>query len=165
MQYWRLDCGSQTLLLGGGNDLTEVFYWGARLPDAENLQTIWEATRSDYSGGVLDGVPSLSICPEISKTFAGYPALRIRTATGERIEPRFVFTNAEQSPSALILNYTDKAHGLTYLARFLVHAETNIVEIAASLISETEILVDWFAAPVLPAPQNAKTMIDFSGHW
>ena len=32
---------------------------------------------------------------------------------------------------------------------------------AASLSSENEILVDWFAAPVLPAPQNATTMIDF----
>ena len=45
MQFWRLDCRSQTLLLGGGNDLAEVFYWGARLPDAELPQTIWAATR------------------------------------------------------------------------------------------------------------------------
>ena len=95
MQFWRLDCGSQTLLLGGGNDLAEVFYWGARLPDAEHPQTIWAATRLDYSGGVLDRVPSLSICPEISKTFAGHPGLRIRAATGERIEPQFVFVNAK----------------------------------------------------------------------
>ncbi|REJ69126.1 MAG: alpha-galactosidase, partial [Proteobacteria bacterium] len=93
MQFWRLDCGSQTLLLGGGNDLAEVFYWGARLPDAEHPQTIWAATRPDYSGGVLDGVPSLSICPELSKTFAGHPGMRIRAATGERIGPRFIFTN------------------------------------------------------------------------
>ena len=124
--------------------------WGSSIP-------IWAATRLDYSGGVLDGVPSLSICPEISKTFAGHSGMRIRAATGERIEPRFVFTNAEQSSDALILDYTDKAHGLTYQARFLMHAETDVIEIAASLISETEILVDWFAAPVLPAPQNAKT--------
>ena len=165
MQFWRLDCGSQTLFLGGGTDLAEVFYWGARLPNAEDPQTIWAATRLDYSGGVLDGVPSLSICPEISKTFAGHPGMRIRATTGDRIEPRFVFMNAEQSPDALILDYKDKAHGLSYQARFLVHTESDVIEIAASLSSKNAILVDWFAAPVLPAPQNAKTMIDFSGHW
>ena len=113
MQFWRLDCGTQTLLLGGGNDLAEVFYWGARLPNAEEPQTIWAATRLDYSGGVLDGVPSLSICPEISKTFAGHPGMRIRATTGDRIEPRFVLMNAEQSPDALILDDKDKAHGLS----------------------------------------------------
>ena len=53
--FWRLDCGSQTLLLGGGHDLAQVFYWGARLPDIEQPETIWQATRLDYSGGVLDG--------------------------------------------------------------------------------------------------------------
>ena len=156
MQFWRLDCGSHTLLLGGGNDLAEVFYWGARLPDAELPQTIWAATRLDYSGGVLDGVPSLSICPEISKTFAGHPGLRIRAATGERIEPRFVFTNAEQSPDALILDYTDKAHGLTYQARFLMHSETDVIEIAASLSSDHEILVDWSQPPFYPPHKMQK---------
>ncbi|MGB1722461.1 MAG: alpha-galactosidase, partial [Paracoccaceae bacterium] len=145
MQFWRLDCGTQTLLLGGGNGLAEVFYWGTRLPDAENPLTIWAATRLDYSGGVLDGVPSLSICPEISKTFAGHPGMRIRATTGERIEPRFVFMNAEQSPDALILDYKDKAHGLSYQARFLVHTESDVIEIAASLSSKNAILVDWFA--------------------
>ena len=163
--FWRLDCGSQTLLLGGGHDLAQVFYWGARLPDIEQPETIWQATRLDYSGGVLDGMPPLSICPEVSKTFAGHPGLRIRAITGARIEPTFVLTSAQHSTDALTLEYSDIEHGLTYQANFLAQSSADIIEITASLTSKQDILVDWFAAPVLPAPQTATQMIDFSGHW
>ena len=118
MQFWRLDCGSQTLLLGGGNDLAEVFYWGARLPDAEHPQTIWAATRLDYSGGVLDGVPSLSSVLKFPKPLRGIPECAFAPQRVNGLSRDF-FTNAEQSPDALILDYTDKAHGLSYQARFL----------------------------------------------
>ena len=51
MQFWRLDCGTQTLLLGGARDLAQVVYWGKPLPQSEDAQTIWDATRMDFSGG------------------------------------------------------------------------------------------------------------------
>ena len=165
MQFWRLDCGTQTLLLGGERDLAQVVYWGKTLPQSEDAQTIWDATRMDFSGGVLDAVTPLSICPEVSKTFAGHPGLRIRSLDGHRIHPKFELVDANSSQSSLTLEYCDRAHGLIYKAQFSAHYKTNIIEMSASLTSDTEILVDWFSAPVLPAPTLADKMIDFSGHW
>ena len=49
MNLWRLDCGAQTVLVGGNENLAEVFYWGKLLPEAENLKAIWDITRLDYS--------------------------------------------------------------------------------------------------------------------
>ena len=165
MNLWRLDCGAQTILVGGVENLAEVFYWGALLPESENLKSIWNITRLDYSGGVLDGVPALSICPEVSKTFNGHPGMRIRGASGKRLYPNFRLTNAKLSKTSLLLEYEDPEIGLTYKANFRAHKETSVFELSASLTANTDILVDWFAAPVLPATQAAQKMIDFSGHW
>ena len=165
MNLWRLDCGAQTILVGGDENLAEVFYWGALLPESENLKSIWNITRLDYSGGVLDGVPALSICPEVSKTFNGHPGMRIRGASGKRLYPNFRLTNAKLSKTSLLLEYEDPEIGLTYKANFRAHKETSVFELSASLTANTDILVDWFAAPVLPATQAAQKMIDFSGHW
>ena len=165
MNLWRLDCDAQTLLVGGDKNLPEVFYWGKRLPETEDLGDIWDATRLDYSGGVLDGIPPLSICPEVSKTFAGHPGMRIRGAKGKRLQPNFKLVDTKYKETSLILKFEDSILGLTYSAGFEAHKKTNIFELSASLTSDTEILVDWFAAPVLPATQAAKKMIDFSGRW
>ena len=165
MNLWRLDCGVQTLLVGGDKNLPEVFYWDKRLPETEDLREIWDATRLDYSGGVLDGVPPLSICPEVSKTFAGYPGMRIRGTTGRRLQPNFRLADAKYTETSLILKFEDLKLGLAYSASFVAHKATNVFELSASLSADTEILVDWFAAPVLPATQAAQKMIDFSGHW
>ncbi len=165
MNLWRLDCGAQTLLVGGDKNLPEVFYWGKRLLEKEDLQEIWDATRLDYSGGVLDGVPPISICPEVSKTFPGYPGMRIRGATGERLQPNFKLANAKYTKTSLILKFEDPKLGLTYKAAFVAHSANDIFELSASLKGDTDLLVDWFAAPVLPATQAAQKMIDFSGHW
>ena len=100
MNLWRLDCGAQTILVGGDENLAEVFYWGALLPESENLKSIWNITRLDYSGGVLDGVPALSICPEVSKTFNGHPGMRIRGASGKRLYPNFRLNNAKLSKTS-----------------------------------------------------------------
>ena len=44
IQCWRLDDGRQSLVLGSQKDhLAEVVYWGPRLPDDENLNTLYEA--------------------------------------------------------------------------------------------------------------------------
>ena len=165
MNLWRLDCGVQTLLVGGDKNLPEVFYWGKRLPETQDLREIWDATRLDYSGGVLDGVPPLSICPEVSKTFTGYPGMRIRGTTGRRLKPNFRLADAKYTETSLILKFEDLKLGLAYSASFVAHKATNVFELSASLSADNEILVDWFAAPVLPATQAAQKMIDFSGHW
>ena len=75
IQCWRLDDRRQTLVLGSHRDhLAEVIYWGPRLPDDEDLSTLFSVHAIDVTGGMLDLNPELSVSPEATRTFPGQPA-------------------------------------------------------------------------------------------
>ena len=62
IQCWRLDDARQTLVLGvRDGHLAQAIYWGPRLPDGENLETLFAAQEIDVTGGMLDVTPALSI--------------------------------------------------------------------------------------------------------
>lgn len=166
IRTWRLDDSGQTLVLGSGADrLAELVYWGPRLPDGEDLVSLYRAHALDVTGGMLDENPALSICPDATQSFPGQPGLILHDAVGAPIWPRLRFDRAEESPDALTLVFTDPAHGLTYTARLSVDPQTHMVAAQASLDSTAPVHLHWLAAPVFPAPQQADEMIDFSGRW
>jgi len=166
IQAWRLDDKRQTLVLGARDGrLAEVIYWGGRLPDGEDLSSLYSAHELDVTGGMLDVNPELSICPEASRTFPGQVGLVANSLDGTKIVSKFQFTEAKQNQDSLELIYDDAKNGLTYTARFAVNGETNMLSAQAYLDSREPINVQWFAAPVLPASQQSAEMIDFSGRW
>ncbi|MEP2782209.1 MAG: alpha-galactosidase [Pseudoruegeria sp.] len=166
IQCWRLDDTRQTLVLGShAGHLAEVVYWGARLPQSEDLETLYKAYQVDVTGGMLDQNPSLSICPEAARTFPGQAGLGLRAANGVPIRPKFNFQKADETGGTLVLAYTDATLALTYEARFRIDAETHVIETQAAVTSDAPIHLNWLAAPVLPAPQLSDEMIDFSGRW
>ncbi len=142
-----------------------VIWWGAQLPADEDLEALADASAIDRVNGTLDEIPDLSICPEASGGFAGQPGLRLTDTTGAALAPRFAFSSDEASEGRLSLRYTDAALGLTYQADFALDAETGMLEARASLDTATPVRLHWLSAPVLPAPQFAGEMIDFSGCW
>ncbi|MEO9896752.1 MAG: alpha-galactosidase [Paracoccaceae bacterium] len=163
---WRLDDGRQTLVLGSNRGrMAEVVYWGPRLPDDEDLTSLFEASAIDVTGGMLDANPELSICPEASRSFPGQPGFVIRQADGTQISPKFSFEKAETDDNFLVLTYVDETHKLTYQARFAIDPVTHIIEANATLESEDPIQLHWLSAPVFPAPQLSDEMIDFAGRW
>ncbi|WP_421904998.1 alpha-galactosidase [Mameliella sp.] len=166
IRCWRLDDSRQSLVLGARNDhLAEVVYWGPRLPDGEDLETIYRANELDVTGGMLDANPELSINPEATRTFPGQPGLILRDGSGMPILPDFRFDAADQDGSALSLAFRDKAHGLSYTASFTINPVTHVIEAKVKLESDKPIHLHWLSAPVFPAPQLADEMIDFSGRW
>ncbi|MCT8158903.1 alpha-galactosidase [Pseudoruegeria sp. SHC-113] len=165
MRIWRLDDGRQSLAFAADTGLPEVFYWGAALPEGEDLQALYAASRSDVTGGMLDDNPPLTICPESSATFPGQPGLRLRDAKGHALAPRFALRDVVAGMQSLSFDLEDAALGLRYSAAFSLDAETKMLTAQASLESEAPVIVEWFAAPVLPAPQQADEIIDFSGSW
>ncbi|MCG6882689.1 MAG: alpha-galactosidase [Silicimonas sp.] len=163
---WRLDDSRQTLVLGSAGDrLAEVVYWGARLPDGEDLTALVNANRLDVSGGMLDANPELSICPEATRSFPGQPGMVIRDGQGAPITPAFRFVEAEEGENRLSLSYADGA--LTYAAHFAIDPTTHMIEAWAELFVSDDgaLRADWLAAPVFPAPQLADEMIDVTGRW
>jgi hypothetical protein len=55
--------------------------------------------------------------------------------------------------------------GVTYQARLGMDPDTHVVFAAARLDALDPIAVNWFAAPVFPAPQAGDDIVDFSGRW
>lgn len=166
IQTWRLDCPAQTLVLSAHDGaMARVDYWGAALPRNEDLATIARAGDIDVTGGMLDAIPELSICPDPLQGFSGQVGMVARAASGARLEPTFVLTAAEQTAEGLTLRYADDVLGLRYVSRFAVDVETRVITAHAALEADTPITVDWLAAPVFPAPQLSDEMIDFAGRW
>jgi alpha-galactosidase len=166
IQCWRLDDGRQSLVLGSNRDhLAEVVYWGPRLPDDEDLTTLYRAHSIDVTGGMLDINPELSLCPEATRTFPGQPGLIVRTQDGTPLLPKFCFSEAKEEPNELSLVYTDTTNQLTYTAQFSIHPQTHMIEARATLDTTAPVHLHWLSAPVFPGPQQSAEMIDVSGRW
>ncbi len=162
---YRIDDGRQTLVLAARNDrLPEVVYWGAVLPDGEDLNTLHAAHAIDVTGGMLDENPDLSICPEATRSFPGQPGLIVRDTDGTPLLPKFCFESVEQN-GTLELTYADKANGLTLTVSFVSDTETHIITCQTTLDATRPVHLHWLAAPVLPGPQQSDEMIDVSGRW
>lgn len=163
---YRLDDGHQTLVLAAQKDrLPQVIYWGAPLPEAENLDTLAAAHAIDVTGGMLDENPDLSICPEAVRTFPGQPGLICRDTDGTPLLPKMCMTDTQQTDDSLVLTFEDVENKLTYTAHFETDRHTGLITTWATLSATRPIHLHWLAAPVLPAPQFSDEMLDFSGRW
>ncbi|WP_372833887.1 alpha-galactosidase [Puniceibacterium confluentis] len=164
-QSWRLDDGRQTLVLAAPDgEMAGIVYWGRALPADEDLGAVAGLAVGDVTGGMIDVLPPLSLCPEAARSFPGQPGMVVRTLDGATIYPRFVFHSAEHIADGLVLRHRDDAAGLLHEARFDVFADTHVIRASAALHADRPLRLDWLAAPVLPAPQNGS-MIDVSGRW
>jgi alpha-galactosidase len=162
---YRIDDGRQTLVLAARNDrLPEVVFWGACLPQDEDLGTLHAAHAIDVTGGMLDENPDLSICPEATRSFPGQPGLIVRDTDGTPLLPKFCFESAEQN-GTLALTYADQENGLTLSVSFASDPDTHVITCQTTLNATRPVHLHWLAAPVLPGPQQSDEMIDVSGRW
>ena len=163
---WRLDDARQSLVLSSTRGrCPQVIYWGAPLPPDEDLDALAAIARLDVTGGMLDEIPDLSICPEAGRSFPGQPGLVGRDADGAPLLPRFTLTQVDQDTDTLVILCKDETLGLAYQATFLLDPVTHVIALAARIYSDRPMYLHWLAAPVLPAPQAADHMIDFAGRW
>ena len=164
---WRLDDGGrQTLVLAAtGDRLPQVVYWGAPLPEAEDLGTLHRAHALDVTGGMLDENLDLSLCPEAVRSFPGQPGLILRDGDGTPLLPKFCYASEESGDDHLTLTYEDTANALALDFLFATDPSTRIITAKTRLRADRPVHLHWLAAPVLPAPQQSDEMIDFAGRW
>lgn len=160
MKTWRLDAGAQTLVFACDDGLARVVYWGATLPESEDLAQIAASARNDLTGGMMDVLAPLSLSPD--QGFAGQAGLVLADALGAPLEPHFAFDRAEVSPSGIAFHA--RAEGLR-LTHVIKAQPTGVFTLQTLLEAEAPLRVQWLAAPVLPAPQLADHMIDVAGRW
>ena len=165
-RYWRLDDACQTLVLSSeDNRCPEVIYWGAVLPEREDLAALNAVQRLDVTGGMLDANPDLSLCPEASRSFPGQPGMVLYRMGGTSVLPELRLCDVEQSASGVLVICKDKTNGLTYTARIDLDPLTHVLVLQSHLASEHPLQMHWLSAPVLPAPQHSEEMIDVAGRW
>ncbi|MFA3916253.1 alpha-galactosidase [Ruegeria hyattellae] len=166
IRTWSLHDERQSLVLAADRErLPEIVYFGPRLPEGENEETLFKSYGLDVTGGMLDANPELSICPEATRSFPGQPGLIVRDGDGTPLLPKFCYAAEEGDDQHLVLTYRDEAHRLTYVARFLIDPKTHIIEAQATLEADRPVLLHWLSAPVFPAPQLSDEMLDFAGRW
>ena len=165
MTVFRLDAGTgdqaQTIALTTSGGIPEVIWWGARLSDAEDLAALAAASRHDLTGGMLDALPSLSLCPEPGRAFQGQPGLVLAAADGTPMLPVFTFERVERDHDLLRLVSVAEGLRLTHEVRSY---PTGVIGLRTLLDAKQPIRLHWLAAPVLPAPQDGDIM-DLHGKW
>ncbi|MDZ4135814.1 MAG: alpha-galactosidase, partial [Paracoccaceae bacterium] len=70
---WRIDAGRQSLVLASDGGIPAVIYWGALLPETEDMAMLAQAAQPDLNGGMIDALPVLSLTPEQGRAFQGQP--------------------------------------------------------------------------------------------
>ncbi|MGR3403221.1 alpha-galactosidase [Paracoccus sp. (in: a-proteobacteria)] len=166
IRTWSLDDARQSLVLASRDArLPEIVYWGAPLPPDEDLAALARSGLADVTGGMLDRLPELSICPEASQSFPGEPGLIARDLQGRPLRPAFRLQGDETAEGRLALSYRCAATGIGYRASFALDADTGLVAAQAEIDSDRPIILHWLAAPVFPGPQLADEMLEISGRW
>ena len=154
----------QCCALASDGGLPQVIHWGEPLPDAD-ISALAENWGCDVWAGALDEHPPLSICPEASRSFPGQVGMEIAAMDGFPLRPRFTLDQAGEEAGVCEITCRDVTLDLTYRADFALDPDTDILVVKAELVSGKPVFLHWLAAPVLPAPQSGREMIDYSGVW
>ena len=165
MTEYRLDSGTgptaQTIALTTAGGIPEVIWWGAALPAGEDLSQLAAAARHDLTGGMLDALPALSLCPEAGRAFQGQAGLVLSAADGVPLLPSFAFERAEHGEGTLRL--VSVSQGLRLTHELKAYA-TGVIGLRTVLDAQQPVRLHWMAAPVLPAPQDGD-IVDIHGKW
>jgi alpha-galactosidase len=159
VNFWRVDAGGQTVVLASWGGVPEAVYWGPSLPADEDMAALAASTRGDITGGMLDALPPLSLCPH--REFQGQPGLMIAAMDGTPLQPAFTFDRAVTDGDRLQLFSCD---GDMTLCHEISAKATGVLLLQTRLTSVRPIRLQWLSAPVLPAPQTGCIM-DVHGKW
>ncbi len=155
---WRIDAPGQTLVLVSDGGVPVAHYWGAALPASQALNEVEVIAARDVTGGMIDRLPDVSLCPEAGQSFPGQAGL-VAYRDGQPLYPRFKLIEAD----GMRFVCQDAALGLTVTFQFAV--EGDVVAASTRLEAEDTITVHHLAAPVMPGPQYGAEILDFSGRW
>ena len=167
MKTWRLDTPRQSIVFihDETQQLPCVCYWGAPLPENEDLEQLAMSTNMDVSGGMLDAVPQISLSPNITTSFQGQYGHVFRHVDGANLFPEFSKTDVKILENKLVFICKTSDEQLTLRFEITAHHGSDMLEMRTCVDACQPIFIDWLACPVLPAPQNCANTIEISGRW
>ncbi len=156
MTTWRVDGAGQTLALASDGGMPFVCYWGPSLPEGEDLAALAASTARDLTGGMLDVLAPVSLCPEPAAGFQGQPGLVVAEVDGTPLSPRFAFHAATQAGAVLRLE--SRSAGLR-LVHCLEALPTGVLALWTELEADRLLQLHWLAARCCPRPSMGTSWI------
>lgn len=157
----RIDDGRQTLVLVPTAGLPVVGYWGPSLPADEDLGQVAAAGRMDLTGGMLDLLAPMTLCPVGDGHWMGQPALEMAEADGSPLVPKF--GAAVLCVDGASVEVEASGGGVTYRARLAFVG--GVLQVSAMVEADRPVRLRWLAAPVMPVAAGLETAGVFSGRW
>lgn len=165
----RLDSDTTTVVFHWTDGIPVIIHLGAPLPPDLDLDLLASVLVRPTPQASLDETAPISLLPEFSRGFMGHPGL-----TAHRAEDaptawagRFTFTRLEAAGTSLSFYCRDPYRGLDLRIGCTLNPQTNVLTFQNELLnaSDRPLLVDWFAAPVIPLPSRLTEYLSFHGRW
>lgn len=170
MELVRLDGEAVTLVfaldVGGTADLV---YFGARLPDGEDLAMLAAAGVRGRHESQPDVPPVPGLLPESKAGWSGTPAIRISERGPDfcrALATDFRLAAWEQYPAELVLTFYDELLGVDIEQGWRIGA-SGMVCTAASITNGggRKLVLDRLSALALPIPRRFTHLTSFAGRW
>ncbi|HEY0000833.1 MAG TPA: alpha-galactosidase [Actinoplanes sp.] len=158
--------GVSVVLDCGGSTLPSIVHWGAALGEttAPSLAGLALAAEPQPIGFSVDGAVRVSLLPEQSAGWLGYPGLAGHR-DGRAWSSAFTVTGlGTDDPGAVVVTAEDTAAGLRLVLEFELHP-SGVLRTRAALTS-TAPGTYWLEHLhlFLPVPAHAVELLDFTGH-
>ncbi|MEP4803676.1 MAG: glycoside hydrolase family 36 N-terminal domain-containing protein, partial [Hyphomicrobiales bacterium] len=165
----RLDSESTTIVFHWTDGVPVIIHFGSSLPADLDLEAFAASLIRPRPQATLDETAPISLLPEFSRGFMGHPGLIAHRAEDAPTAwaGRFAFTRYETTETSISFFCRDPFRGLDLRLSCVLNPDTDVVTFQNKLINSSDrpLLVDWFAAPVLPVPSRLTEYLSFHGRW
>jgi len=165
----RLDAENATILFGWNGGLPEIVYLGDRLPDDLDTELFARSRSRPVGHATLDEYAPLSMQPEISRGFMGHPGLIAHRRGTDKPgwAGLFTFSARTEIENGVIFHCRDEHRGLALDFTCKLDPASGVSVFSSTLTNEgdTDVIVDWMSAPVIPVSQHFSEYLHFHGRW
>ena len=168
MRCWRFDSHGQTLLfVSRENRLPELTYWGAPLPENENLEELARALAPPVGGGMLDNIVPVTLCPTEGDGFMGQPGLAGCFEDSSGWAPDFQLANVQQEADRLHFQGRDSVLDLVLNIHLQIKPGCGTVTLSSQLCNHGKqaYRLENLAAATLLLPAHMDWVHEFGGKW
>lgn len=167
MSYYRLDSRQDTLvLISNAGFVPEILYYGKRLDDSADLETVAVLSQRPLPYGGLDKGESASCLPEAGRGFSGWPGISAHR-NGSETNTQFVIDEVHNRDGGWSFVCLDSIAALRLTINIALDAETSVVSADTLLHNSADepLTLEWLAAASLPAPPQCDEVQSIGGRW
>lgn len=167
MKHYRLDSPRDTLVLvSTAGALPEIWYFGPRIDDEVDLETLAVLLQRPLAHGGLDVEETVSLVPEAGRGFCGWPGISAHRQ-GMEANTQFELREAHDRNGRWFFICEDAIASLRLIIDIALDPETSVVsaETVIHNMAEQPLTLDWLTAVGLSAPPRCDQVLSIGGHW